>query len=240
MEANYWVDHVVRASLFAKGIYLILLGLSVGSWAIIFRKLVLFRRYRRENGEFLLLYRKNRRNYAPLYRQMKEHPPGQGSPLPAIFFRGCEEVESLATESVSRDRQGGKGESHFRLSLLHVENLEEILLAEMERIAGRLESGQNFLATTSSVAPLLGLLGTVWGILEAFRGIGLSGSATAASMAPGMSEALITTVVGLMVAIPANLGYNFLGQRIKHLSTEGDTFLTEFVTNLKRFASGER
>ncbi len=137
----------------------------------------------------------------------------------------------MSKESPVPARGGEQG----RPSILQVESLEEILSADLDKFHGSLESGQTFLATASSVSPQLGLLGTVWGILEAFRSIGLAGAATASSMAPGLAEALITTVVGLMVAIPANLGYNFLGQKAKDMALEGDNFITEFITNLERF-----
>ncbi len=224
---NYWIDHFYHASLFSKGIYAMLFGLSIYAWTIIFRKMVLFKRIRRENAYYLNLYRKSRRDPMPLYHHLQQSRRTFRSPVVALLAKTCEEIESLQKENAEAGERS--------LSILQIESLQEILLAEMEKISGWLDSGQNFLATTSSVAPLLGLLGTVWGILEAFRSIGLQGSATAASMAPGMSEALITTVVGLMVAIPANLAYNFLGQKAKNLSLEGDNFVTEIITNLERF-----
>lgn len=230
---NYWIDHFYHASLFAKAVYLMLLGLSVAAWATMFRKGMFFRRAARENDHFFGLYRKNRRDPFTLFRHLQQARGSSASPLVALFMKGCEEIESLSRENHVNGKRGSEEEPP--LSILQLESLEEILRAEMDRLNGSLESGQTFLATTSSVSPLMGLLGTVWGILDAFRSIGIQGSATAASMAPGMSEALITTVVGLMVAIPANLGYNLLGQRARALATEGDNFITEFVTNLERF-----
>lgn len=233
MELNYWIDHFYRASFFAKAIYAMLFGLSIYAWAIMFRKSWLFRRIIRENSYFFGLYRKNRRDPFSLYRNLKQRERPFASPLVSLFMKGCEEMETQALETSPAG--GGGGKKEIRLTPPQLESIEEILYAEMDKFHGSLESGQTFLATTSSVSPLLGLLGTVWGILEAFRSIGLAGSATAASMAPGLSEALITTVVGLTVAIPANLGYNFLGQRAKDLTLEGDHFITEFITNLRRF-----
>lgn len=230
---NYWIDHLYRASLFAKAIYAMLFVLSVIAWAIIFRKIFFFKKVIRENAHFFSLYRKNRREPFSLYRHIKQAKRPFTSPLVALFLRACEEINALSKEnSHPGDTQGNNGP---QLSILQVESLEEILSAEMDKLTGSLESGQTFLATTSSVSPLMGLLGTVWGILEVFRGIGLQGSATMASMAPGLAEALITTTVGLVVAIPANLGYNFLGQKARTLAREGDNFITEFITNLERF-----
>lgn len=230
---NYWIDHLYRASLFAKGIYLVLFILSVFTWAIIFRKAFFFKKISRENAHFFSLYRKNRRNPFSLYHHLQHDRRTFISPLIALFVRACEEIDNLSKEN--SHPVSSTPSQPPKLSILQMENLEEILYAAMDKYSGILESGQTFLATTSSVSPLLGLLGTVWGILEVFRGIGLQGSATMATMAPGLAEALVTTISGLIVAIPANLGYNFLGQKAKNFARENDNFITEFITNLERF-----
>jgi biopolymer transport protein TolQ len=230
---NYWVDHFVRSSLFAKGIYLMLAGLSIWGWAIIFRKMVFFRRIGREQQQFLALYRKSRRDPFSLFRHIQAGRQAYASPLASIFIRACGEVESLQREN---GRSGpGVPDTAQGLDPTQLESLEEILTADLEVFTASLDNGQTFLATASSVAPLLGLLGTVWGILDIFRSIGLEGAASMTGMAPGLAEALITTVAGLMVAIPANLAYNFLGTRSRILALETDNFITEFITNLERY-----
>ncbi len=229
---NYWVDHFIRSSLFAKGIYVMLAALSVWGWAIIFRKIFVFRRIMREQQQFLAMYRKNRRDPFSLFRHIQSARKSYTSPLASIFIRACGEVESLQRES---GRGGPAADGTPALDPAQLESLEEILAADLEVFTTSLDSGQTFLATASSIAPLLGLLGTVWGILEIFRSIGLEGAASMTGMAPGLAEALITTVAGLMVAIPANLAYNFLGTRSRVLALETDNFITEFITNLERY-----
>ncbi len=227
---NYWVDHFIRSSLFAKGIYVMLAALSIWGWAIIFRKMVVFRRIGREQRQFLAMYRKNRRDPFSLFRHIQSAKQSYTSPLASIFIRGCGEVQSLQRES-----GGNVADADPALDPSQLESLEEILTADLEVFSTSLDSGQTFLATASSISPLLGLLGTVWGILEIFRSIGLEGSASMTGMAPGLAEALITTVAGLMVAIPANLAYNFLGTRSRILALEANNFITEFITNIERY-----
>ncbi len=227
---NYWVDHFIRSSLFAKGIYVMLAALSIWGWAIIFRKIFVFRRIMREQQQFLAMYRKNRRDPFSLFRHIQSAKQSYTSPLASIFIRACGEVESLQRESGGSIADAPRG-----LDPSQLESLEEILTADLEVFSTSLDSGQTFLATASSISPLLGLLGTVWGILEIFRSIGLEGAASMTGMAPGLAEALITTVAGLMVAIPANLAYNFLGTRSRILALEANNFITEFITNLERY-----
>jgi biopolymer transport protein TolQ len=98
----------------------------------------------------------------------------------------------------------------------------------------KLEKALGFLATTGSTTPFIGLFGTVWGIMDAFRGIGMRGSATLAVVAPGISEALIATAAGLAAAIPAVVAYNYYINRIKVLSSEMENFSSELLNILKR------
>jgi len=104
------------------------------------------------------------------------------------------------------------------------------LTREMERLEGRL----GFLASVGSAAPFIGLFGTVWGIMNAFRGIGARGSATLAVVAPGISEALIATAFGLAAAIPAVVFYNYYLNRIRSISLEMDNFASEFLNIVER------
>jgi biopolymer transport protein TolQ len=99
----------------------------------------------------------------------------------------------------------------------------------------RLEKNLGFLATTGSTAPFIGLFGTVWGIMDSFRQIGLSGSANLATVAPGISEALIATAFGLIAAIPAVVAYNYFMGKIRLLSSEMDNFSSEFLNIIQRY-----
>ena len=102
----------------------------------------------------------------------------------------------------------------------------------------RLERGLNFLATTGSAAPFIGLFGTVIGIINAFQGIGEAGSASLAVVAPGIAEALIATAVGLFAAIPATIFYNIFVGRLRGIAQAIDLFTVEYETDLRRMASG--
>jgi biopolymer transport protein TolQ len=100
--------------------------------------------------------------------------------------------------------------------------------------AGRLEKAVSFLATTGNTCPFIGLFGTVWGIMESFRGIGLTGSANLAVVAPGISEALIATAAGLAAAIPAVVAFNYLNQKISTHKAEMDMFTSDFLSIVDR------
>jgi biopolymer transport protein TolQ len=98
----------------------------------------------------------------------------------------------------------------------------------------RLESRSTWLATTGSVAPFVGLFGTVWGIIDAFHGLGTAGAATLRAVAPGVSEALITTAAGLFAAIPAVVAYNYFSQRMREFGARMDDFSLEFINTIER------
>jgi biopolymer transport protein TolQ len=97
-----------------------------------------------------------------------------------------------------------------------------------------LENSITFLATAASTAPFLGLLGTVWGVMDAFAGMAVTGKPMLSEVAPGISGALLTTVVGLLVALPSSMGYNMLGDRVRRLSVEMDNFAQEFLSDVER------
>jgi biopolymer transport protein TolQ len=97
-----------------------------------------------------------------------------------------------------------------------------------------MENKVPFLATTASSAPFIGLFGTVWGIMNSFRNIGAKGAANLATVAPGIAEALVATAIGLVAAIPAVMGYNYLSRRIRVISAEMETFTNDFLNIIRR------
>jgi biopolymer transport protein TolQ len=99
---------------------------------------------------------------------------------------------------------------------------------------GRMESYLGILATIAAVSPFIGLFGTVWGIIDAFQGIGATGNASLATVAPGISEALVATAIGLVAAIPALMAYNFFQGQLKNWQTELDDFSLEFISLSER------
>ena len=113
-------------------------------------------------------------------------------------------------------------------------NLDRGLTRAQREESARLERGLGFLATTASVTPFIGLLGTVWGIMNAFQGIGMTGTANIAVVAPGIAEALINTAAGLAAAIPAVLGYNHFLGRLRRLGTRMENFSSEFESRADR------
>jgi len=232
MDFSFWVRHFASASLLAKAIYLSLLGLSVVAWAIIFAKVKLLHRNTRGTRRFLELYRGGRRDILALHRQVALGKGRLDSPLAAIFLRGCEDLAGFLNRGAGTTPTAAQ--ERRRISPLQFSTLEKAVGAVEDKYFLDLEHLLIILATTISAAPFLGLLGTVWGILEAFQQMGAQGATGVTAVGSGISEALIATAAGLVVAIPALLGYNFLGARIRELAGEADQFLAEFLALVER------
>jgi biopolymer transport protein TolQ len=229
MDMNFWLRHFTGASLMAQAIYLLLLLLSVVAWAIIIAKIRALRRNTRGTRQFLELYRRMRRDLPGLLRQVGGGKGAPESPLAAVFVRGCEELQA----GLSRESAVAQA-ARPRITPLQFSTLTRAVTAVEDKYFLDLEHFLVILATTVSAAPFLGLLGTVWGILEAFHTMGARGSTGVSAFGPGISEALITTVAGLVVAIPALLGYNFIGARIRELAGEADAFTADFLALIER------
>jgi biopolymer transport protein TolQ len=134
---------------------------------------------------------------------------------------------------------GGVGEKRHisEIQMEAVRNVNERNVADQ---AVLLEGSMGLLATAVSASPFLGLLGTVWGVMDSFGGMAVSGSATLAAVAPGISGALLTTVVGLLVALPSAIGYNLLTNSIRRLTVQMDNFAQEFSADVQRTFCGEQ
>jgi biopolymer transport protein TolQ len=205
----------------ARLVLLMLLGFSILSWAIILRKLRLFRTARNESLEFLKVFRQSNKlsEIRAFCRSLKE------SPLPEVFQSGYREIESQASVA----------ENPGKPRIRSLEAVRRALQIGASSELTRLEQWLVWLATTGAVAPFVGLFGTVWGIIDAFHGLATSGTATLHSVAPGIAEALITTAAGLFAAIPAVIAYNVLLQRIKEFGTQIDDFALEFLNMTERY-----
>jgi biopolymer transport protein TolQ len=204
------LDLVLQTGAVAKTVLLILLAFSVLSWAIILSKWSLLRRARVQSGRFVRAFRKAQRiqDVAAVADQFRP------SPLVGVFDNGYEEYR----------RQGGRnGEAVKRA--MQIANSEELT---------RFERNLPWLAITAAVTPFVGLFGTVWGIIDAFHGLGTAGAATLRAVAPGISEALITTAAGLAAAIPAVIGYNLIGSSIRDFAARGDDFALEMLNAIER------
>ena len=209
-----WMGKVVMA---------ILLIFSVVSWAMILLKFQFLRKAEKESLAFLQVFRKTK-NVEELLasaRQMKF------SPVAALFLEGHKEVDS-----VLKSLPGGKISDADRP--LIVEEIDRSLQITIQDEIVYMERYMAFLGTTGTVGPLLGLFGTVWGIMDAFYGIGLKGSGDIGALAPGLAEALINTTGGLFVAIPAVIAYNYFAEKIKDMASRMDSFSIEFMSFVSR------
>ncbi len=190
-------------------IIVILVLFSLLSWTIVFSKSSIFGRARRANKNFLRAFRKanNLQAVAMASEQFSS------APLVAVFDFGYGEIERQMKQ---------------RGSVVNKPAVERSLQLGISEEVTKLEMNMNWLATVASVSPFIGLFGTVWGIIDAFEGLGTAGSASLRAVAPGISEALVTTAVGLAAAIPAAIFYNVFGTRIKELGTRMEDFAIEF------------
>src|SRR5215475_2728397 len=204
------LDLIGQTGLVAKTVLFLLLAFSVLSWAIILSKWSLLRRARVQSGRFVRAFRKAQRlqDIASVADQFRP------SPLVGVFEMGYEEFK----------RTGGR-------SLLPIQRAMQI--ANSEELT-RFERNVPWLAITGAVTPFVGLFGTVWGIIDAFHGLGTAGGATLRAVAPGISEALITTAAGLVAAIPAVIAYNLIGSSIREFDARGDDFALEMLNAVDR------
>jgi biopolymer transport protein TolQ len=220
---------IANAGLVAKFVLLVLFFLSVISWAIIFQKALMFRALNRESQRFLKVYRESRRfsvvaggakrlRQSPLarvYLAAYQELGGSGAQLPDLMDGPPEESE----DGIAPERLDSVLRAMRRVQASEIERMERYL---------------SFLATVASSGPFIGLAGTVWGILQAFHEIGRQGSASLAVVAPGISEALVTTFFGLAAAIPAVIGYNYFVNKVRHWATEMDNFALEIANMIER------
>jgi biopolymer transport protein TolQ len=203
---------IESSGLVAKTVLVILLLFSLASWAIIFSKWGLLRRARVQSNRFMRMFRKSERlnDVAAVVEQFRP------SPLVAVFEGAYNELRKQAS---------------YPLRMAALQRATQI--ASSEELT-RLESRLPWLATTGAVTPFIGLFGTVWGIIDAFHGLGTAGSATLRAVAPGVSEALITTAAGLFAAIPAVIAYNMFTQHIREFGARMDDFSLELINEVER------
>lgn len=216
--------------LVVKGVLLLLIMFSVVSWAIIMFKFFQIQKAFSESGRFMDFFWKTKR-FDAIASQVDRFA---SSPLTALFNEGYSELKQLM------EAEGAKPD-HAGLStdLGGVANVTRALRRATNLEVNRLEKYTTFLATTGSTSPFIGLFGTVWGIMVAFEGIGKTGSASLAVVAPGIAEALIATAVGLVAAIPAVMAYNHFQHKIRVLVKEMDSFSTEFLNIVQRNIAGK-
>lgn len=206
------ISDILGAGFAVQFLLLVLIGMSIFSWAIIFKKRQLFRQVREDNEKFLDLFWS-----ASTLEQVKDKLDRHGeSPLSRIFNAGFTELERVRRKN---NQTLGDG----------IDNLERSLRKGQDQEMSSLEEKLAFLATTGSTAPFIGLLGTVVGIMNSFRAISNAGSASLATVAPGISEALFATAVGLFAAIPAVMAYNYLLNEVRREENQINNFISEFL-----------
>jgi biopolymer transport protein TolQ len=152
------------------------------------------------------------------------------SPVSEVFRAGYLELVKLRKKR-AQPQAGGKADES---GLGDIESIERAISRARTMAVTEMENKVPFLATTASAAPFIGLFGTVWGIMNSFRNIGAKGAANLATVAPGIAEALVATAIGLVAAIPAVMGYNYLSRRIRVISAEMETFTNDFVNIIRR------
>ncbi len=215
---------VLEAGPLVQFILLLLLVFSVVSWAIILMKYRVVSKAEKENNLFLDAYM-NSSKLSDVLPESKKYP---GSTIAEVFRAGYSELAKIGKTARGADPlESG-------VEMRGMDNIERALNRACSTESSKLESLLGFLATTGSACPFIGLFGTVWGIMNAFRGIGARGSATLAVVAPGISEALIATAFGLAAAIPAVVFYNYFLNRIRSISLEMDNFASEFLNIVER------
>ena len=202
---------VAHASLFSKAVLLLLAGLSVYSWAVMWNRLRLFCRVAGQDAQFLQAYRGSEAA-ADVKMAASQHPV---SVLAKAALAGQKASEQHAAETVG-------SAARFELVQRAMDRAADEAVNQLERHVG-------FLATTGSVAPFIGLMGTVWGVMVSFVNIGAQGSATLAVVAPGIAEALIATIAGLAAAIPSVIGYNHCLGKLREIGHRAAQFTSEYV-----------
>jgi len=211
----------------AKGVLVLLAIFSLVSWAIILYKGISLQRAYGQSRTFLDVFRKSTK-FSEVNSVCVQL---QASPLVGVFQAGYQEVNQQVRGA---GPAGQPAATPARPTIRSLESLSRALVRAATAEATRLERRITFLATTASVTPFVGLFGTVWGIMNAFEEIGRMGSANLAVVAPGISEALITTAMGLAAAIPAAFFFNLFNSRVKVLSSMMDDFALEFLNIVER------
>lgn len=204
------VNLVEQTGLVAKVVLIILLIFSILSWSVILSKWGSLKRARVQSGRFLRAFRKAQRlqDVAAVSEQFKP------SPLVPVFENAYDEYRRQGDANITAVHRAAQ-------------------IAASEELT-RLERRLPLLATTGAVTPFIGLFGTVWGIIDAFQGLGDAGAATLRAVAPGISEALITTAAGLFTAIPAVIAYNHYVHSLKEFAARMDDFSLELLNLIER------
>lgn len=218
---NGILDLIWEAGAMAKLVMLLLTVASVFSWAIIYAKWRLMKTALSENASFLEIFWHGK-DVEEIFSKSEKFG---NSPVAIVFQAGFKELKKLNA-------------SEKRLDDPAVDNISRALARASSSEVASLERHLGWLASTASAAPFVGLFGTVWGIMNSFQSIGATGAANLAVVAPGISEALITTATGIAAAIPAVIAYNHFSNQIRRIAVDIECFSQDFLNIVQRSMMG--
>ena len=215
-----FLDMLVSATLTVKCVLAVLISMSLASWSIIFLKLFTLSSARKEAARDAKLFQ-DAENLKMAMRAISQY---KSSPCYAVGLQAFEELMRMEEADLDPAEK----------SRVAMDNIRRTLRQAVSSELGMLTKSLSFLATCANATPFIGLFGTVWGIMNSFHSIGLQQSAALAAVAPGISEALVATAIGLGVAIPATLAYNFFLGYIRHIERELVGFSGAFLNRTQR------
>jgi biopolymer transport protein TolQ len=224
------IQMILYAGPMVRFVLLLLLFFSVVSWAIIFAKYSSIRKARKESARFLELFW-NSRDLSEAFSASKRLGH---SPISRVFRVAYVELKKVNRSHSSATGDEATDQASLSQKMVAVDNIKRALRRAVNMELTGLGRALPFLATTGNTTPFIGLFGTVWGIMNSFRGIGLKGSANLAVVAPGISEALIATAAGLAAAIPAVVAYNYFTSKVRVLESEMHNFSADFLNLVER------
>lgn len=219
------VEVIKNSSLVANCVLLFLFLLSVACWGVIIFKFIQYRKAVIATEQFIDIFWKNL-DYRDIFKKSESFPD---SPITTVFRAGYLEFE----ETKKSWEEKGINVIGSKVDEL-VANIERAMRREAQTRIQLLENSLTLLATTATASPFIGLFGTVWGIMSAFHEIGKTGSATLGTIAPALSEALVTTAFGLAAAIPAAVFFNYFNSRLQKLDGEAGNIISDFLNYIKR------
>ena len=211
---------IAQTGLVVQIVILMLVAMSVMCWYIIAYKYLYLKRSQRESAAFLEAFWRSR-DIEQIYRQAQSL---RRSPISALFLAGYTELAKLSSDEArtAADREAD------------LENIERSLRKAQTTETMKFERMTPALATTATAAPFIGLFGTVWGIMNSFRAIDQTRTASIESIAPGIAEALISTAIGLAAAVPAVITYNYFQRKIRVMGSEMETFTQDYLNIIRR------
>ena len=216
---------MANAGLVVKLVMITLCIFSLVSWTIVVMKHLMFRKAKNASLDFLDAFWDSK-TLNEAYDSAREHAL---SPEATVFVAGYNELKKI-----SAARSSGTPPATLEMQLATMDNLKRAVRKAQFLESDRMARSISFLATTGSATPFIGLFGTVWGIMTSFQDIGQRGSASLAVVAPGISEALVATAMGLAVAIPAVIFYNYYSNKLADVESNVESFSTDFINLIER------